>query len=1599
MIHPRSQRGVPAVTGDNRTFVYHMSHNLWRYLLEDDVDSFRQCLANATFTSGPSKAATIGQAGNAAFRIGSPSSLSASPKTPLKTRKSSAHTPTSASHGKGAGLILTRAELNARDSFGRTLLHHAASSRSDDALAFVKALLEMPLIDLYAQDLESGWTALHRALYFGNISIAHALMVRDIQDATDYTTNTQHTQAGGLVKIKDHEGNSPFEVFGLTIAPRSLQYDSTTLPSGMQDDESINGMDYNEHYDAERSKRHVQPLVDLVGDDVYAFGSNKNLSLGVGDGDDRHYPERLQFTRPDHLLQRLLDDHLEARQSVSQGDLASSIEDVRPQGGLPDVIRYKPITIQNVVMAKLHTAVLTNDPVSNLYICGFGQGGRLGTGDENTSFTYRCIQGGGLAKRHISAIALGQDHTIAVCSQGEVYTWGSNRYGQLGYSLPEVAKNEVPMQTTPRQLYGYIKKELVIGAAASAIHSALYTSSALYTFGKNEGQLGLMDADARSLGIQELPRRIGVSVLQSSILSVSAIDRATTVLLENHDVIVFTHYGWTKILFPLETFTNYYISDNLSTRYNSESNYVKQITSGGNTICAMSSFGEVYSIEVPRVSENVPSHMSTTNPTKARNALPQPVRLWSIRKAHMSAIDVAVGQDGSIVLCTASGSVWRKEKRANLKTVRDKQAGLARTKDYKFVRVPNLTRAIAVRSNAFGSFAAVRKDCSVTRDQIVPEAQSLWRDIMLLLPFADYGKSGDDDREVDSASICRAIITNPSAEQDILNICKRYEALSDSQYDLWITSNLTDVRIPVHAFMLKARSKVLRAALPEFRESYYFSVPDVLSIEYGADGQTQIMFKGADFLTIVNLVLYLYTENLADVWHYTSKALQSAARYRSVRIELMKIATHLDMGELERAARIMVDPAWVLASDMELAILDPDFFSDADVLIELANGVELPAHSVLLCKRCLFFDGLFNGRAGGMWMVSRRTAAAEDSEPVKVDLKHIDERIFSMLLRHLYADTGDELFDELVTGSLDEFIDTVIELMSAANELMLDRLEQICQQVLGRFVNVRNVCSLLNTVAECSVDDFKRAALEYICLNLEGTLEMKLLDELDEDLFSQLDAVVQANQLAFLPFARSERAETELVGTYPDLLSRMENCRQRRIDSMRLRSRLVEDEERHAAAAAKLRVGSLERHASSPTIRGQVPSPVGDSPASTPSASPAIVPNDAGDDLPFEMDDDALPGPASEARRPVGESPPLREKPAALAVPMSAAPGSMESPRTPRAGFASSYRSQSDTILTAHSPTVPVTGFETSRAAWQVSGQTPRKSDFRDIMEQASASRVSNLTQAMRTASTPLQGSNKLSQKERKRQQQLMKEQEAKPVKPAGAPKESVKGPSSPWQTVARPAKPDASPALSMQDGTPQAGKQPGKQSMTMRQTVAGGSSPGPIPDKDPSRGAPSGLAPPSTPAAPLIQSIRHSPIPSRGVSPIDARTSMAEILAQQQTEKRAVKEAVAKRSLQEIQQEQEFQEWWESESRRVQEEEAQASTPAARGAKGARGRGGHRRGSGRGKATSAPDVAGREASTAVPKQREDASRGHDMQRGIPRGRGRGNGQQRGARQ
>lgn len=78
---------------------------------------------------------------------------------------------------------------------------------------------------------------------------------------------------------------------------------------------------------------------------------------------------------------------------------------------------------------------------------------------------------------------------------GEVYTWGFNRFSQLGYvieSSTQPIKSEAEqIQSTPKRILGPLKKEVIKGIAASKCASCAWNQQGeLYTWGTNHGQLG-----------------------------------------------------------------------------------------------------------------------------------------------------------------------------------------------------------------------------------------------------------------------------------------------------------------------------------------------------------------------------------------------------------------------------------------------------------------------------------------------------------------------------------------------------------------------------------------------------------------------------------------------------------------------------------------------------------------------------------------------------------------------------------------------------------------------------------------------------------------------------------------------------------------------------------------------------------------------------------------------------------------------------------------------------------------------------------------------------------------------------------------------------
>lgn len=1513
----------------------------------------------------------------------------------------------------GAAIALTRLDINSRDSAGLTILHHAASSTSESAAEFAQILLEHQWTDLYIQDAENGWTPLHRAFYFGNIAIARLILNRDAQDILGQGHGGFNQHARGLVKIKDKEGYGPLDLFSMTIKDRTLRPEEAQLFDSDSDDDMAQGDSGD--MDDEFRKRLITPTTLLGGDEVYTFGSNKNVTLGFGDQDDRAYPERVILRRPDHLLRRFYKEDRE-RHNQYWAAMGMPVQDAgtqTPKGtvDLPTHVRNTPIVIQDVQMSKLHTAILTTDPVSNLYMCGHGTGGRLGIGSETTSYQFICVEGGGLGQRKIAAIALGQNHTLAITDEGETYSWGNNAFGQLGYSLPKPSlKDDDPISTLPLQIFGPLKREAVIGIAASRIHSVVHSATSLYTFGKNEGQLGIVDSDARSLETQVTPRKIAASLFSSPIVAVSAIDGASICMLENREVWVFANYGYSKLNFALDGFTSNFLKESwLTTKYDTAPNRIQKITSGGDTICALSTSGEVFTVAVSRRSDGAQdASTSTTNPKQIRKALSTPYRIWSSKKSHMAARDVDVDQDGSIILTTDAGTVWRRTKRATIKSANTTAAAELKPKDYKFQRVSGLTRVVAVRASAYGAYAAVRKDCDVTRNQIGVDEPGLWEDLAPLLSFYDlhnYEESSDDEEPVprywnrpgQSQALQKRVLKSKDLEKEVSEVLEQASMSSENTYDMVIGSTLSDVRLPVHEFIMSGRSRVFRDAMLDFRlKSSQHAIPELLTISKDGD-LTVVMFQGLDFLTIFDMVLYAYTDSIVDFWNVTRHAPSLAFRYRSVRTELMKVASRLELRQLEPAVRQMVHPRRSLQVDMELAIKERSFFESGDIVVDLVDG-EMLLHSDIVCQRCPFFEGLFRGRAGGQWLSGRR----EGSAPVHIDLTNVETHLFELVVRHLYTDAGEEIFDEVTSEdlndllALDELLDHVMDVMSVANELMLDRLSQICQRFIGRYVNARNVCSLLTAVAPSSVAEFKDAALEYVCLSLEAVMQNGSLDELDDDLLYELNQVARENQLAYLPFARSGRAEALLFDQYPELAERIERGRRAKIDAIVLSNKYANAD----TPSASFRAQSLEELSASPIRqrnRRRTSNHV-KSEAKSPALTPQLKGKSSAADLMFDMSD----GEDEEAAAVDKIKPPrFTDEPGEQLSGTSESPWttSTEQRQTVPQGTV-----EDGFISPSSLPPSALSGTRSPAQPWGTAPLSSTKLDLRDIMAQASVDKPSGLAlgfaQEERDRARAAQP--KMSQKERKRlqqaQQQGLKIEAAQPAPPTVSPWQaaSYKKPSANQIFAPSAATPPAQPPSPQppQPDLPTSRTQSTPQ-LTMRQTIAKGKGKGKGKDKDtsaqdgssPSRPVASerGMSVSNTPI-PVPMSVRHIPLPSHSLTSPSQNLSMMEILSLQEAEKTSIRDAAAKRSLEEIQQEQEFQQWWEAESKRAIEQEEQAKRAAERAAR-AVGKGrGKGRGGGGGVGESNTTESKKKGGEGKKEKKSDAADGHRREK-TPRPR------------
>ena len=208
------------------------------------------------------------------------------------------------------------------------------------------------------QDTESGYTALHKVFQFNQCLLKGNLKMALLI-----------LRHGGIdFNIKDNEKMTFLEMLSCTLRLPKIPIKDICKD---EDGEPLSIVNIAEMSSSSYS--------------LWTWGSNKNFLLGSTDLDNRTHPENV----------KLIDNF--------------------------DPIDYKMLfekdhDILQIAMSEYHCVILTKFQV---FTYGFGIGGRLGHGSEETIFKPQPV--GRL--RNITFVAVGPDHTLCVDINGKVWTW------------------------------------------------------------------------------------------------------------------------------------------------------------------------------------------------------------------------------------------------------------------------------------------------------------------------------------------------------------------------------------------------------------------------------------------------------------------------------------------------------------------------------------------------------------------------------------------------------------------------------------------------------------------------------------------------------------------------------------------------------------------------------------------------------------------------------------------------------------------------------------------------------------------------------------------------------------------------------------------------------------------------------------------------------------------------------------------------------------------------------------------------------------------------------------------------------------------------
>lgn len=875
------------------------------------------------------------------------------------------------------------------------------------------------------------------------------------------------------------------------------------------------------------------------GSDVYMFGSNLNNTLGLGDSTDRQIPSKLPdsfFNNDTDILSssRYKSVKLSKNHSViltKDGCLFSCGIGSRGRLGhgfseMNNSYRFKRIkffdaseqmdsfkgkkTVKDFSISNDHSIALTTD--NEIYAWGLNNFNQLAASSANSA----------------------------------------KDFSDPFESVPKLVFS------------GDLKKDfsLIRGVSVSKIHSLVYTKHEIFSWGLNIGQMGfavnqnnLIEYKCNGIlfkgSIQHLPRKI---TLRDEIKLVQTCESCTCVVTAANDIHLYLHGQHVKLpKIPVKGSLDRNFHLFSPVKLTKAASVSKVCMKSPENIILLLDNGDILGFSV-YVTETPESVGKLSKGIKYNT-------LWKSHDRDLKVADCDISVDASIVLTTASGLVFMKHSATGNKVRKNSmsETSLPIPVKNKFRRLDYLNKVVRVScDDNFASFGFIRDDIDLIPLKLTSNTFIKDMEYMSCLTNADLYRKQNQLFVSDSPSDC--YVSNylypkkfeessqdfyESEEEDVMEEeeetlkldswfsayvnkydssknkrCKTrftYQQIFSKEIDqakeslkMFNGSDLThvicneekhydcfiafkqcpEVTIGFHKNVFLVRSPFFQRLFNATEDERFVS--DDVTGHF--TNNTLYFDSDVDIKSVLILVHFLYTNRIILVWDDYPTGIHCPADIKRVKDGFEKLGKLFQV--IDVFGTFTKDEVF-FRNMRSLYELDS---KDGDLIVQLADNQQVRCSSGILSARSAFFETTLSERWSNL------------SEPDNVlDFNKVEPYQFELVLKHLYGYSDFVIFDGLKShcNDKDEFISSVLQIIQIADELLLFQLKNLCQLAIKDLVASDNVITLL-----VHSDDLNAPKLFWnCCWYIYNNLETLLLDQsflgLSNEVLFKLEANVR----------------------------------------------------------------------------------------------------------------------------------------------------------------------------------------------------------------------------------------------------------------------------------------------------------------------------------------------------------------------------------------------------------------------------------------------------------------------------------------------------------